>query len=67
MRMRWMGAASASSTPGFWAGLIAVAIWAGKGGAVGEFWQAATAAEAAKPLRPAALSPAQRPLSDSTV
>mgnify|MGYP007114692883 CR=1 FL=1 len=26
MRMRWMGAASASSTPGFWAGLIAAAI-----------------------------------------
>lgn len=26
MRMRWMGTSTASSTPGFWAGLIAVAI-----------------------------------------
>ena len=32
MRMRWMGAASASSTPGFWAGLIAVAICAAQKG-----------------------------------
>ena len=32
MRMRWMGAASASSTPGFWAGLIAVAICGARAG-----------------------------------
>ena len=35
MRMRWMGAASASSTPGLAAGFIAVAICAATGGPAG--------------------------------
>ena len=36
MRMRWMGAASASSTPGLAAGFIAVAICAGAGAGAGQ-------------------------------
>jgi hypothetical protein len=49
MRMRWMGAASASSTPGFCTGLIAVAICTPAVG-IGENAQRAGRAQWSEPL-----------------